>query len=178
MDDGKILGLVLMCVPLSLLSFGGGQTIVAGLQHQTVDVQHWLSAKEFTELFAISKTAPGPSTLIVALLGWQVAGFWGALAATFAIFLPSSLLLCAAGRVWQRNRTAPLIRAIERGLMPVAVGLIFAGVIAVARLANLQPIDFAVILVTALTLRYSKIGPYPILGIVGLFYLGIATLVP
>lgn len=172
--DERALAFALLCVPLSLLSFGGGQTIVAGLQHQTVDLHQWLTAQQFTQLFAISKTAPGPSTLIVALLGWQIGGVWGAVAAAVAIFLPSSLLLCAVGKVWQQHRGAPLTRAIEKGLLPVAVGLIFAGVLTVARFAELGVIDAAVILATAATLRFTRIGPYPILGVVGLFYLGLS----
>lgn len=171
MDDGdKILSLVLICVPLSLMSFGGGQTIHAGLQQQTVEIQHWLTAREFTELFAISKTAPGPATLIVVLIGWHIAGIWGALAGTVAIFLPSSLLLCSIGRFWQRHQGSVWSNAVERGLMPVAVGLILAGAVGVARIADLGLIDAVVIAITGTVLKLTKLGPYPILGTVGLAY--------
>ena len=47
------------------------------MQHQTVTVHGWLTNGEFADLFAIARAAPGPSTLIVALIGWQVAGFLG-----------------------------------------------------------------------------------------------------
>lgn len=170
--DEKLLGLVVLCVPLSLLSFGGGQTIAVGLQHQTVDVYHWLTAQEFTTLFAISKTSPGPTTLIVALIGWHIAGLWGALVASLAMFLPSSLLVCLAGRYWERHRRSRWTAAIEQGLLPIAVGLMFAGSFAIARFAGFGPFDFAVIGVTLIVLWYTKIGPYPILGAVGLVYLG------
>src|SRR5262249_57406046 len=77
MSDNRLLGLVLVFAPLSALSFGGGQAIIADMQHQTV-AQGWLSDTEFADLFAISRAAPGPSTLISALIGWQVAGLVGA----------------------------------------------------------------------------------------------------
>ena len=43
MDDNRLLGLILVFAPLSILSFGGGQAIIADMQHQTVDVWGWLS---------------------------------------------------------------------------------------------------------------------------------------
>jgi len=181
MDDlGKIISLVLICVPLSLMSFGGGQTIHAGLQQQTVEVQHWLTSREFTDLFAISKTAPGPATLIVALIGWHIAGIWGALAGTVAIFLPSSLLICGVGQIWQRHHGSIWSNALEKGLMPVAVGLILAGAVGVARIADLGIADGVAIAATMAILRYTSLGPYPILAAVGgLYFLadlaGVAT---
>jgi chromate transporter len=170
MDDGKLLGLVLLCLPLSLLSFGGGQSIVAGLQHQTVDVYNWLNAQQFTELFAISRAAPGPSTLIVALIGWQVAGIWGALAASFAIFAPSSLLICLVGRWWEGHRRSRWSVAVEQGLLPIAVGLILSSTLTIAQFASLRTIDYVVIVSAGLVLRFTKIGPYPILATVAVLY--------
>lgn len=170
MDDGKLLQLVLLCVPLSLVSFGGGQAIVAGLQHETVSVYGWLTGQQFTDLFAISRAAPGPSTLIVALIGWQVGGFLGAIAATLAIFIPSSLLIGAVGGLWLRRRASPWVVAIERGLMPIAVGLIFAGFYMLAEAAGLTWIDWATILAVSAILYFTKLNPYPILAAVALFY--------
>ena len=70
---------------------------------------------------------------MAALVGWKAAGFAGALVAALALYLPSSLLLLAVGLWWRRGGDAPLRRAVERGLAPVAVGLIFAGVVTLAR---------------------------------------------
>lgn len=176
MDDGRLLQLVLLCAPLSLVSFGGGQAIIAGLQHETVEALGWMSSQRFTDLFAISRAAPGPSTLIAALIGWQVAGFSGAVAATLAIFVPSSLLIGLAGRLWLRRRASPLVTAIERGLVPVAVGVIFAGFYILTTAAGLSPFDWATILATFLVLQRTKIGAYPVLGAVSLIYGGAALI--
>lgn len=170
MDDGKLLNLIMMCIPLSLVSFGGGQTIVASLQHQTVDVQHMLSGALFTDLYAISRAAPGPGTMIVSLIGWEVAGLWGAVLATLAIFVPSSLLICAVGSYWQRHRTRPWAIAAEKGLAPVAIGLIFAGVFAVGRTAQFSAIEIATALAAGAILLRTKVGPYPLLAAVGALY--------
>ena len=81
----------------------------------------------------MSRAAPGPGSLVAALVGWEAAGFAGALAAALSLYVPSSLLLLFVGRWWRRGGEAPLRRAVERGLAPVAVGLIFAGVVTPAQ---------------------------------------------
>ncbi|WP_429810439.1 chromate transporter [Ensifer sp. B1-9] len=171
MDDGKLLNLIMLCIPLSLVSFGGGQTIIASLQHQTVDVQHMLTGARFTDLYAISRAAPGPGTMIVSLIGWEVSGLWGAALATLAIFLPSSLLICAVGSYWQHHRGRPWAVAVERGLAPVAVGLIFAGAFAVGRSAQFSALEITTALVAGTVLLRTSIGPYPLLAAAGALYL-------
>lgn len=164
MDDAKLLNLVLLCIPLSLVSFGGGQSIIAGLQHQTVDVLGMLSTRAFTDFYAISRAAPGPGTLIVALIGWHIEGLIGALAATLAIFLPSSLVVCICGSIWHRHRKSAWIIAAERGLAPVAAGLIFAGGYTVAQSAQLNLIEMGTVAAAISLLLFTKVGPYPILA--------------
>lgn len=178
MDDSKLFTFVLMCLPLSVVSFGGGQSIIAGLQHQTVDIQNYLTAREFTDFYAISRTAPGPGTLIVALIGYHITGLLGALAATAAIFLPSSIIVCICGSIWQRHRQSTWAIAAERGLMPVAAGLIFAGAYAVAQSAHMGWLEIGTVAISVAVLLLTKIGAYPILGItaVGYFLLSLAGL--
>src|SRR5262249_56580698 len=90
-----------------------------------VDVEHWLTATEFTDIFAISQAAPGPSSLIVALIGFKVAGFWGALVAQLAMTLPAASLMLLVSRIWVASSGSTWHLALEHGLAPIAVGLIF-----------------------------------------------------
>jgi chromate transporter len=173
MDDNRLLGLIMVFAPLSLLSFGGGQAIVADIQNQTVHVHGWLSNQEFTDMFAISRAAPGPSTLIAALIGWQVHGFLGAVIAALAIYIPSSVLVYIATNWWQRNAGSPWRAAIERGLLPVAVGLIFAGALAVARAAHTELIGFATIGIATAVLYFTRSSPYVLIALVAVLYAGL-----
>jgi chromate transporter len=169
----RLLGLLIVFVPLSLLSFGGGQAIVADIQHQTVDVHGWLSNAQFTDMYAISRASPGPSTLVAALIGYQVAGLIGALVASLAIYLPSSAVVYAASSWWQRHRVSPVKTAIERGLAPVAVGLIFAGALAVIQASGAGLLSLATTAAVMFVLYYSKISPYFVVAAVALAYLGL-----
>jgi len=80
-----LLALVVVFVPLSLLSIGGGASLLADMEHQSVTVHGWTTPREFADLFAISRVAPGPGTMLAALIGWKVAGWAGAVVATVAL---------------------------------------------------------------------------------------------
>ncbi len=164
MRDNPYFGLMWVLIPFSLVSVGGGPSIFAPLQHQTVDVWHWISAREFVDLFAIARTAPGPGAMLTTLIGWKVAGWSGALVATVSLFGPASILCYGVARIYDRYRGHPWHTALERGLAPVAVGLIFAGALSVLRLSGGRPLTWIVALASGLALGYwSKLHPFIIL---------------
>jgi chromate transporter len=143
MRDSDLLTLAAILAPLSIASIGGASSVYAPLQHQTVDVQGWLTGHEFVELFAIARVTPGPGTMLATLIGWKVAGFAGALTATLALFLPATLLCYAIARVWNRYRGKPWHAAVEQGLAPIGAGLLFAGVLAILRIGAGGPLSWA-----------------------------------
>jgi chromate transporter len=103
------------------------------MQQAAVDRYHWMTDRTFLDLFAISRVAPGPGSLIVTLVGQRAAGLPGALVATLAMFGPSCLLVHFAARFWHRAREAAWRETAERGLAPIAVGLVFASGLALMR---------------------------------------------
>ncbi|MGA7538474.1 MAG: chromate transporter [Steroidobacteraceae bacterium] len=165
------LALLLVFGPLSILSIGGGQATIPAMQHQAVVVHGWLTNGEFADLFAISRAAPGPSSLIAALIGWQVYGFWGAVAATVGMFLPSSLIMYAVCTWWHRRQDSPIRRAIERGLAPIAVALVFAGAITVLRAAHAGALALATAAAVCLLQSTTRISTHATVGAVASIYL-------
>jgi chromate transporter len=172
MPFDRLWALVMVFAPLSLVSIGGGPSIFAEMQRQSVAVHGWLTDAQFLELFALSRATPGPGSLIGALIGWQAAGFWGALVAMLSLYLPSSLVLCLVGSWWRRRGDSPARRIVERGLAPVAVGLIFAGAWRLLMVDGAGLLEVATALVTA-TLRVRGASPYWVMGAVALLYAGL-----
>lgn len=159
-DTRTLLALVLVFVPLSLFSLGGGTALLAEIEHQSVTVHGWTTQREFADLFAISRAAPGPGTMLSALIGWKAAGLPGALTATVALYFPSSLLVYGGVRLWGRWRGSLWYTAIERGLAPIAAGLILSGGVAVLRASPGGPaIWVAVIISTVLILSWPRLHP-------------------
>jgi chromate transporter len=130
-DEKTLVALTLVFAPLSLVSIGGGPSVIAEMQHQAVVVHQWMTQREFADLFAISRAAPGPGMLLATLIGFAAAGWVGALVVTLAFFLPSSLLVYGAASIWNRWRGSAWHAAIEAGFAPIAAGLVLAGAFAI-----------------------------------------------
>jgi chromate transporter len=162
-DRDNLIALIAVLAPLSLISFGGGPTILAELEYQTVVVHGWLTHRDFIDVFAISRIAPGPGILIITLIGWIVAGWLGALVASLAFYIPSGLLVYGASALWRRHRTAAWREKVERGLAPIAIGLIFAGAYSVLNATQGGPVAFATAGLAAAVLLWQPLNAFVLL---------------
>ncbi|AIY41823.1 Chromate transport protein ChrA [Collimonas arenae] len=124
--SATLISLAAIFSQLSLLAFGGGNTILPEMQRQVVDIHHWMSAQDFSAMFALAQAAPGPNMMIVTLVGWHVAGWPGVLVTTLAKFGPSSLLTGVVLHLWQRFKDKPWRATVQAGLVPMTVGLVAA----------------------------------------------------
>jgi chromate transporter len=111
---------------LSLLQFGGTNTVIPEMHRQAVDVFHWMDARTFANLFALAQLAPGPNMMIVSLVGWHVAGLAGLVVATVASLVPPCLMAFAASRLMLRAGQSKWLLIVKDGLVPVAIGMILA----------------------------------------------------
>lgn len=151
--------ILLVFAPLSLVTIGGGQSAVADMHRQIVDVHHWMTASQFVDAFAISRMAPGPGSLLATLIGWQVAGFWGAVAATVGIFGPTAFLIYGVAHLWSRFEGARWQRALETGLRPVAAGMILAATYVLIQAMDGGWIARSTALVSTALLMLTPINP-------------------
>lgn len=176
MRDGggdTLIAMALVFAPLSLLSFGGGNAVIGDIAHQAIAVHQWTTSREFADLFALSRAAPGPGSMLAALIGWKAGGVAGALAATMAFYLPGSLLVYGAARVWGRWRGSDWHGAVERGLAPIAAGLLVStGIVILRASRGGWAVWVAAFLSTAALLRWPRLHPVPLLlagaGVFGL----------
>ncbi len=154
-----LLTLALVYLKLSVLAFGGGIAVLPAMQREVVMGHGWLTDAQFRDSFAIGQLTPGPGMLMVITAGYHVAGVPGALVATVAMFLPTSLLTYAAARSWDRLREAPWLKALENGLAPVTVGLLFAGAYTVMRSAIHDPITAVIAAASTIVLLRWRVSP-------------------
>src|ERR1700733_4299555 len=118
------LQIVLLFSSLSLLSIGGGSSVLPEMHRRSVNDYRWLTDTQFADVFAISQAAPGPSILIVTLIGYKAAGIFGAFLATAAVIIPAGGLVYLVSRVWEHAARSPIRTAIEKGFAPLTVGLV------------------------------------------------------
>ena len=117
---------VLHLLVLSLLAIGGVSTILPELHRLVVVDRGWLSDEQFAALFALAQAAPGPNLIFVTLIGWQLKGLAGAVAATAAICGPATVIAYAVTRLSTQWQTFKWFRIVRVGLVPVTTGLMIA----------------------------------------------------
>ena len=154
---------------LSLLAFGGGNTVLPEMQREVVQLHGWMTAGEFASLFALAQAAPGPNLMVVALIGLRVAGLTGALVSTLGIIVPSSMLTMALVSFWHRFREANWRRYVRAGLVPVTIGMIAASASLIVVAADTSILMGAVTAGVAATMLMTRVHPLWLLGAGALF---------
>jgi len=150
-----LLALTLVFTQLSLLAFGGGNAILPEMQYQVVTVHQWMTAEEFSSMFAIAQAAPGPNMMIIPLVGWHVAGPLGLMVSSLAKFGPSSIAAIFALNFWNNFKDNPLRARFEKALKPITVGLVLVSAWIIAQ-ASAQNFLLIVIVATTICLSLFK----------------------
>ncbi|SAK90955.1 chromate transporter [Caballeronia hypogeia] len=154
-----LLSLAAIFSQLSLLAFGGGNSILPEMQRQVVQVHEWMSKADFSALFALAQAAPGPNMMVVTLIGWHVAGWPGVLVTSVAKFGPSSLVTIGALHAWERFRERPWRRFIQLGLVPITAGLVAASALLIAEASDQTVLLGAITAVVAVLSYRTKLHP-------------------
>lgn len=160
-----LLELALRFSAISLLAVGGINGLLPEIHRVVVDVEGWMSSSQFADLFALAQLAPGPNAMIVALVGWQVAGVAGAFVATIAICGPSSVACYLALRWWDRLHDSPIRIRVQRALAPIAIGLMFASGYTIAVAADRSIGAVALTLLATAMLAFTRINPIWVLAV-------------
>lgn len=94
------------------------------MEHLAVKQNHWLTYSQFSAAIALGQVTPGPVSISATFIGYKVAGFWGALVATIAVFLPSLAVIYLLEIFYLKIRGNPLTQSIMHGVIPIIVALI------------------------------------------------------
>jgi chromate transporter len=121
---------------MSLFAVGGANAAIPEMHRVAVEVRHWMTDREFADIYAISQLSPGPNVLIVTLIGYSVAGLGGALAATLAMCVPTAALAYVVSRWLTHSRQSRWPALIQASLVPLSIGLMGASASIVAQAAD------------------------------------------
>ena len=167
----KLLNLTWVFALLSILAIGGGTAVLPEMENMTVHEFHWITAQQFRDIYSLGQVAPGPNMLMVMVIGYRLAGAAGAMVVGLAFFLPDCILTFFANRLWERFAGSPWREAIQRGLAPIAIGLMLSGTYAIGRLSILNVTAFGIALVSFAVLSWRRVNPLILISAGGLVYL-------
>lgn len=121
------LKLFLSFLQIGAFSFGGGYAAMPLIQNEVVTINHWLSMNEFTDLITISQMTPGPIAVNSAtFVGIKIAGFPGAVIATFGCILPSCIIVTFIAWLYIKYRKLDTLQSVLKMLRPAVVAMIAA----------------------------------------------------
>ena len=118
--------LCLVFLVIGSVAFGGGYSMIPLIQQQVVDNLGLLSIRAFMDGIALGQITPGPIMLTATFIGYAAGGWFGALAATAAIFSPSWVILVSAApgfQAWSRRRAAQVMIG---GIVASFVGMLLS----------------------------------------------------
>ena len=159
MNQNPLLQLFGYFALLSLFAVGGANAAIPEMHRVAVELMHWMSDRQFANMFAIAQVSPGPNVIIVTLIGYHVAGLAGAAVATVAMCGPTCVLAFMVARTWDRFKDAHWRRAIQAGMVPVSLGLIGASAFVLARTADNNISAGAITAITAIVAYATKVNP-------------------
>lgn len=168
---------------IGMFSIGGGMAAMPLIQNQVVDLHHWLTLTEFTDLITIAEMTPGPIAINSAtFVGIRIAGIPGALIATVGCILPSCVIVSLLACIYFKYKELAVIQGILSGLRPAVVALIASAGLSIFMLAiwgengfsiNPQSINYvAIFLFGSALFILQKWKPNPIFVMLGSGILG------
>lgn len=156
---------------LGIVSFGGGLAIVPEMHRQFVEVNGWVTSREFADGYALGQLSPGPNMLCVIFYGYKAAGLLAAFLAPVAILTPGVTLSALCGRAWTTLATNVWLVRLRRGLVPVGLGLMAGGVFVVAR-ATVTSLPL-VLIALVVTITVNRKWMHPAVAVVAAGVIGL-----
>lgn len=155
--QSEIGGLALSLFKIGAVAFGNGSAIIPLIQSETVVTHHWMSLSQFADGVALGQITPGPFLITATFIGYKLAGFWGGLLATFAIFSPSFAMTLVFTEIFTRIRDLKPVRGALAGVMASFVGLLAVVLLQLGGVALTSPASLALAAAAFIAVRYFKI---------------------
>lgn len=161
---------------IGMFTIGGGYAMLSLIQNEVVTVHGWISDGAFTDIVAISQMTPGPIGINSATyIGYEVIAnsgapeflcILGSFTATFAVVLPSFIIVLALCKVYDRWKDHYMFKGIMSGLKPAVLGLIGTAALSLATPENfIDWKSFLLCLLAFIALYFKKIGPFSAIGL-------------
>lgn len=156
---------------IGLFNFGGGYPMISFIQNEVVLKHGWLSNGEFTDIVAVSQMTPGPVGINMATYTGYAATdtVWGAFLATFAVCLPSFIVMILVARYFLKYQDKPAVQAVFKGLRPAIIGLIAAAALVLCDGQNfIDKKSYLIFIISFLLLLRFKLHPIRLICLAGI----------
>jgi chromate transporter len=156
--ESKLIAIAWFFTKAGAFVFGSGLAIVPFLYGGVVKEYQWLNEQQFLDAVAVAMITPGPVVITVGFIGYLVAGFWGAVVAALATFVPCYVFTVIPAPYFKKYGKHPAIKAFVDGVTAAAIGAI-AGAVLVLGKRTLTDVPTILIAIStaAILFRFKKL---------------------
>jgi chromate transporter len=147
--------------------FGSSLVLFALIEDDVVNRFGWLTTQQLTDAIAMGQITPGPVLSSSTFVGYLSGGFWGGVASTIGVFLPSFIIVAITAPLVKKMRENAITSAFLKGVNAAVVALILMVCVSLAQNALVDVWTVLILAAGFLAMILLKAPPY-ILVLAGL----------
>ena len=140
--------------------FGSSLVLFALIKEDVVNRFGWLTTQQLADAIAVGQITPGPVLSSSTFIGYLAGGFWGGIAATVGVFLPSFIIVAITAPLIKKMRDNEVTSLFLRGVNAAVVALILMVCVDLAQNALVDCWTVLVFVAGLLAMMLLKAQPY------------------
>lgn len=148
----------LVFLKIGSVLYGSGYVLLSFLETEFVLRYGAITSQTLLDAVAVGQFTPGPVFTTATFIGYVIAGFPGAIAATIGIFLPSFLLVGLVFPWFEKLRKNPILSIVLDGVNVASIALMAAVTIKLGMATLMGWQSIIIFLVSAILLIKTKIN--------------------
>ena len=145
---------------MGAITFGGGYAMLPILQREVVEGKGWCTDQELTDYFAIGQCTPGIIAVNTAtFIGYKLRGIPGGVVATYALVLPSLIVISIIAALLQNFADYALVQNAFAGIRVVVAVLIINAVVKLLKSSVIDKLTLCVFVAVALLAYFVNLSP-------------------
>lgn len=110
---------------IGLFTVGGGAVMLPLIQNSVVQEKRWLNDEEFTDMLALTNSAPGAFTINASLyIGYGQRGLSGATVAMLGMVTPSVVIIVLLAYLILMGKNVEVLQQFFAGVRPIVAALL------------------------------------------------------
>lgn len=159
-DKHILLSLFISFLKIGAFTFGGGYAMLSLLESEFVDRKKWIDRNEFLDMVAVAESTPGPVAVNSATyIGYREAGVAGAAISTFAVALPSFVIIWVISLFFEKFLALEWVGRAFKGIEVCVVYLIFTAGLRMLKESEKNPLSVLIFIsVLVLSVLFSVLS--------------------
>ncbi|MGN0635547.1 MAG: chromate transporter [Acutalibacteraceae bacterium] len=130
---------------IGAFTFGGGYAMIPLISKEVVETHKWITDDDILEIVAIAESTPGPIAINSAtFVGFRVAGFWGAFAATLGVVLPSFVIITVLSFILRQFQSLKPVKYAFYGIRAGVLALLLKALYTMFKKCPKHPVSYIV----------------------------------